>query len=147
MTGIYALYHSKGCYTYVAWRGAQELVDVLNLSVDALDTEYTSIDPSFDMDASIRSGSGETFGRLGRQSLTFHFCKIYLVVLYLNAHSLKQETYWKMYMKLHIIRHNHFKITKQHVTTKLKVKLKITKCRSQQDLPNTSDFSQVCRTT
>ena len=36
----------------------QELVDLLNLSVDALDTEDESVDPRFDMDASIKSDSG-----------------------------------------------------------------------------------------
>ena len=35
----------------------QELVDLLNFSVDTLDTEYASVHPSFDMDASIRSDS------------------------------------------------------------------------------------------
>ena len=42
----------------------QELIDWLNLSVDALDTEDESVDPSFDMDSSIKSDSGhmtETF--------------------------------------------------------------------------------------
>ena len=36
----------------------KELVDLLNLSVDALDTEDEDVDPSFDMDTSIKSDSG-----------------------------------------------------------------------------------------
>ena len=35
----------------------KELVDLMNLSVDALDTEDEDVDPSFDMDASIKSNS------------------------------------------------------------------------------------------
>ena len=46
------------------------LADLLDLSVDALDTEDEAVDPSFDMDASIKSDNGHIMDNFCEERVT-----------------------------------------------------------------------------